>query len=312
MNRKRLSIRAILIPVVLAIVSLLLIHPPLIGSLAMAQSRSGKNKRPQPRSKSTTATVPRHAGAVVRNQLGMEFAYAPAGSFMMGSENSDEEPVHRVMIQKGFYIGRYEVTQAQWQTVMGNNLSKFKDCAQCPVENVPWDDVQEFIRKLNARGDVYTYRLPSEAEWEYACRAGTTGDYAGNLDTMAWYANNSGRRYIDADAILDTDISHYYERLTKNGGQTHLVGQKQANAFGLYDMHGNVWEWCEDWYHDSYRGAPVDGSAWLSGGRQKNRVLRGGSWLRTASDLRSADREEGYSDFREYEYYGFRVVASAR
>ena len=133
-------------------------------------------------------------------------------------------------------MGRYEVTQAQWQAVMGNNPSNFKGCDQCPVETVSWDDAQEFIRKLNAQNDGYKYRLPSEAEWEYACRAGTTGDYAGNLDEMAWYGKNSG-------------------------GKTHSVGQKQANGLGLYDMHGNVWEWVEDRYHHNYNRAPTDGSA---------------------------------------------------
>ena len=131
--------------------------------------------------------------------------------------------------------------------------------------------------------DAYRYRLPSEAEWEYACRAGTTGDYAGTLNDMAWYAENSENR-------------------------THPVGQKQPNAWGLFDMHGNVWEWCEDWYHETYSGAPTDGSAWLSGGEHKYRVLRGGSWNYYA---RSAIRVYFPPDWRN-DAYGFRVVAVAR
>ena len=145
----------------------------------------------------------------------MEFASVPAGSFKMGLDSySDESPVHQVTFASGFYMGRYEVTQAQWQKVMGNNPSSDKSCGEnCPVEKVSWDDAQEFIKKLNAMNDGYTYRLPSEAEWEYACRAGTTGDDAGDLDSMAWYGKNSDDKM-------------------------HPVGQKQPNAWGLYDMHG--------------------------------------------------------------------------
>jgi formylglycine-generating enzyme required for sulfatase activity len=155
------------------------------------------------------------------------------------------------------------------------------------------------------------YRLPSEAEWEYACRAGTTGPYAGNLDAMAWYGNNAGRQYIDADAIWRTDQSNYYMRIANNGNQTHPVGSKQANTFGLYDMHGNVWEWCEDVYHWDYNGAPSDGSAWVTGGEQKYRVLRGGSWLNYASYLRSAKRHWFEPGLRDLNIV-FRVVAHAR
>ncbi|MGI9104727.1 MAG: SUMF1/EgtB/PvdO family nonheme iron enzyme [Pyrinomonadaceae bacterium] len=246
------------------------------------------------------------------NRAGVELVWIPAGSFMMGSENggSDEKPVHRVTISEGFYMGKYEVTQAQWQQVMGNNPSNFKD-DNLPVEKVSWDDAVSFLAKLNAQNDGYTYRLPSEAEWEYAARAGTTGDYAGDLDSMAWYGNNSGRARLDAAEIFRTDSANYYKRITENGGQTHAVGSKLPNTFGLFDMHGNVWEWCQDWYHDSYAGAPTDGSAWLSGGEQKYRVLRGGSWLNNAFILRSAFRLRYAPDGRSY-HVGFRVVAVAR
>jgi formylglycine-generating enzyme required for sulfatase activity len=248
--------------------------------------------------------------SAVKNNIGMEMRLIPAGNFMMGSENgnSGEKPVHRVTINYSFYMGKYEVTQAQWQTVMGNNPSEFKGCDLCPVENVSWDDAQKFIRKLNAQNDGYTYRLPSEAEWEYACRAGTTGDYAGNLDSMAWYANNSGRSYIDADAISRTDSSNYHKRTTENDDQTHPVGQKQANAFGLYDMYGNVGEWCQDWSHVNYGGTPTDGSAWES--KELFRVLRGGSWYSNANTLRPAFRSENIpgQPYRS----GLRVVAVSR
>jgi formylglycine-generating enzyme required for sulfatase activity len=151
-----------------------------------------------------------------------------------------------------------------------------------PTDDTPF---KEFLRKLNAQNDEYMYRLPSEAEWEYACRAGTTGDYAGDVDAMGWYKNNSGDK-------------------------THPVGQKQANGFGLYDMHGNVWEWCEDWYHENYSGAPVDGSAWESGGLTW-RVVRGGSWFYFAANMRSAHRSWYDPGVRNNDL-GLRIVAVSR
>jgi formylglycine-generating enzyme required for sulfatase activity len=208
---------------------------------------------------------------------------------MMGSTNggTDEKPVHGVTINYSFYMGKYEVSQAQWQAVMGNNPANFKDCGgNCPVEQVSWDDAQSFINKLNESNDGFRYRLPTEAEWEYACRAGTTGDYAGNLSEMAWFSENSGNK-------------------------THAVGGKQPNAWGLADMHGNVWEWCQDWYHETYNGAPTDGSAWLSGGEQKSRVVRGGSWGSDATNLRSAYRDNFTPGDRSINL-GFRLVAVAR
>ena len=188
---------------------------------------------------------------------------------------------------QGFYIGRFEVTQQQWQAVMGTNPSHFKG-ESLPVEQVSWDDAQAFVRRLNEQQDGYVYRLPTESEWEYACRAGTTHDDAGVLESMAWFG--------DARA----------------GRQTHPVGQKRPNAWGLYDMQGNVREWCEDWYHEDYRGAPADGSAWLAGGEQQQRALRGGSWLSVdAQLLRSTHRGRLAPDRRNKET-GFRVVMRIR
>lgn len=351
-----------------------------------------------------TTSAPR-AGAIVMNQLGMEFAYAPAGSFMMGSDNGDDEekPAHLVTIREGFYMGRYEVTQVQWQAVMSNtpsykahkaqtevtgalegwvansrnpnepivgatvliiNLdsqvqtaaktdakghffkgqfppgrykvivkaekfrlfegygsvhvnvtltnkffplpillkplpvsakaaSDFKNCDQCPVE-VSWKNAQEFIRRMNARGDGFTYRLPSEAEWEYACRAGTTTEFALGNSLSSEQANFDGN-YPSGGAAKGVWR-----------GTTTPVGKFQPNAWGLYDMHGNVWEWCEDVWHENYNGAPLDGSAWLIGGYQENRLRRGGSWFNIADKLRSAVR--GQYDG----HVGFRLVAVAR
>jgi formylglycine-generating enzyme required for sulfatase activity len=248
----------------------------LVGLIALGGcSKNGKNTTPS-------------AGTVVKNSSGMEFAYVPAGNFQMGSANGDdhEQPVHQVTFARGFYMGRYEVTQAQWQKVMGNNPSTFSTCGEnCPVEQVSADDAQEFIKKLNAANDGYTYRLPSEAEWEYACRAGTTGDYAGDLNSMAWYTVNAEFK-------------------------THPVGQKQANAWGLYDMHGNVSEWVMDYQHNNYNGAPTDGSAW---GKDvsDDRMFRGASWTFDAKHQRSAHRDEATHDYR-WKDVGFRLVAVAR
>jgi formylglycine-generating enzyme required for sulfatase activity len=249
----------------------------LVGLIALGgcSKNSASSKEPSP-------------GTVVKNSIGMEFASIPAGSVQMGSGNGDpnEQPVHQVTFARGFYMGRYEVTQAQWQQVMGSNPANFKNCDQCPVENVSWDDTQEFIKKLNAQNDGYTYRLPSEAEWEYACRAGTTGEYAGEPNAMAWYTANADYK-------------------------THPVGQKQPNAWGLYDMHGNVSEWVMDYQYNNYDGAPTDGSARLSKTASDERMERGGSWRLDDKHLRSAQRSEATPDYR-WKDLGFRLVAVSR
>ena len=184
-------------------------------------------------------------------------------------------------------MGKFEVTQAQWETVMGNNPSWFKG-ANRPVEQVSWNDAQAFLKKLNAAS--VQFRLPSEAEWEYAARAGTQtaysfGDDPARLGEYAWYGyeNNAGK-------------------------QTHPVGQKKPNAFGLYDMHGNVWEWVADTYHDNYTGAPTDGSVWGNLDDTKAKVLRGGSWSLNQNRCRSASRH-GYDPDGQDSNLGCRVVA---
>lgn len=189
----------------------------------------------------------------VRNTLGMRLVRIPGGSFRMGSTVRDaEQPVHTVSVQT-FWMGVTEVTQAQWQAVMGANPSHFKAAGpDAPVEMVSWDDAQAFLRTLNALDRGWTCRLPSEAEWEYACRAAATADPYGPVDEIAWSADNSGRT-------------------------THPVGLKRPNAFGLYDMFGNVSEWCQDTWHPDYIGAPSDGSAWEGGGSPYH-TLRGGGW----------------------------------
>lgn len=216
-----------------------------------------------------------------------EMVELPAGSFDMGSKDGqpDEQPVHQVTISKPFAIGKTEVTQEQWHAVMNTDPSNFSGCGDtCPVEQVSWDDVQLFIQKLNEKTGKH-YRLPSEAEWEYACRAGDQQDYCGSDDPnkVAWTSVNSG------GFLLETP---------------HPVASKQPNAFGLYDMSGNVWEWVEDTYHDSYNGAPTDGSAWMNG---KMRVLRGGSWGKDLKYARAASRAKFGTSYRDFSY-GFRLA----
>ena len=236
----------------------------------------------------------------------LEMVAIPPGEFMMGSPGSqggtDEHPQHQVRIDYWFYLGKFEVTQAQWRAVMGTNPSHFKDCDECPVEEVSWSDAAEFCRKLSA-ATGREYRLPSEAEWEYAARARTTTTWA--------FGNN-----------ISPEIVNYNPGGKTGRMKTLRVGSLGvANAFGLYDMYGNVWEWCQDWYHDSYAGiagdAPTDGSAWLSGGEQEYRVLRGGSWdvftFEASSDHRGKDRDTRTGRlFTRDGTNGFRVVAVAR
>ncbi len=212
-----------------------------------------------------------------------EMVVISEGSFTMGSnEYSDESPPHGVTI-KSFAIGRTEVTQRQWKAVMGSNPSHFNQCGDdCPVDSVAWDDVQAFIEKLNAR-TTKSYRLPSEAEWEYACRTEEDQAYCGSddLDSVAVYGRMSGER-------------------------TMPVAAKQANARGLYDMSGNVWEWTQDCWNKTYSGAPTDGSAWTAGDCAQ-RVLRGGSWNYIPIDARATNRSRHGTAFR-FNGIGFRLA----
>lgn len=182
--------------------------------------------------------------------------FVQGGSFKMGSnESDDEKPIHNVTLSS-FYIGKYEITQKQWRTIMSTDPSYFKNCDDCPVESVSWNDVQEFLQKLNQKTGK-KYRLPTEAEWEYAARGGNKNQnytYAGSnsIDSTAWYESNLENK-------------------------THEVGGRQVNDLGLYDMIGNVWEWCNDWYGENYyKSSSKNNPSGASSG--SNRVIRGVGW----------------------------------
>lgn len=236
--------------------------------------------------------------------VGMTFVRIPKGTFLMGSDSSeagrDDEIQHRVTITYDFFMQTTEVTQEQWYNVMGDNPSKFiadQDCpgqykqvnrvGMCPsnpVEQVSWHDAQLFIQKLNDKRDGYRYRLPTEAEWEYAARGGSSGPYsvAGNLADFAWYVDDSGNK-------------------------THAVGKLKPNGFGLYDVHGNVWEWTSDWYGPYSSSNATDPVGASSG---SYRVMRGGSWWSDARYCRSADRGNVGPGIRG-SIVGFRLVRTS-
>ena len=237
----------------------------------------------------------------ITNSIGMKLVLTPKGTFMMGSPESEEarfedETQHEVTINKDYYLGVHEVTQAQYEKVMGTKPSSFQgdetkgSSSNHPVERVSWEDAVEFCKKLSdlpeekAAGRVY--RLPTEAEWEYACRAGSKsaysfGESSKSLGDYAWFDGNSNN-------------------------QTHPVGEKKANAWGLYDMHGNVWEWCSDWYADYPKSAVSDPTGPKEGSFC---VFRGGSWGREAADCRSAGRFWDDPSIRSLSI-GFRVALS--
>ncbi len=245
------------------------------------------------------ANNPIAASSPIRNSIGMEFILIPAGEFEMGSPSNEkrrklwESPVHRVSIKKPFYLGRYPVTQEQWSKIMGSNPSYFRG-EKHPVETVSWEDAQVFIQNLNAVENTgekrSVYRLPTEAEWEYAARAGSAGSYffgddESKLKEYAWFLENSGF-------------------------ETHPVGLKKPNPWGFYDLYGNVGEWVQDEYHISYKGAPSDGRAWESLFPSVSvpvRIKRGGGWNGNAGCCRSAERLFAAQDMK-LNSLGFRVV----
>jgi formylglycine-generating enzyme required for sulfatase activity len=252
-------------------------------------SKAAGAKPPDAKARDSAAVAAKQElGKSWRNDLGMDFLLIPAGEFTMGSDReSNEKPAHKVRINKSFYLSVYEVTQAQWQAIMGNNPSSFKSDPKLPVETVSWEKVQEFIRKLNAKEKGKAYRLPTEAEWEYAARAGTKtlysfGENPKQLGPYAWCGKGANN-------------------------QTHPIGQRKPNAWGLYDMHGNVWEWVQDWFGVYPAEATTDPAGPPAG---THRVFRGGSWSTDVGHCRSAHRSAERVN-RQHGDLGFRLARSA-
>jgi len=249
------------------------------GDQQPATGKAAQTAKPGGIEKPSEAPKPRDVDTVdLGGGVKMDLVWVPAGSFQMGSPDSEqgrndsEGPVHTVELD-GFWMAKYEVTQEQYEAVMGKNPSNFKG-AKNPVEMVSWNDATDFCRKLTdkvgrASSPAKSFRLPTEAEWEYACRAGSStrfcfGDSDNGLDEYAWYGGNSDNT-------------------------THPVGEKKPNDWGLYAMHGNVWEWCGDWYGEKYYGSS-DRKNPQGASSGELRVLRGGSWFRDPGDCRSAFR----------------------
>jgi formylglycine-generating enzyme required for sulfatase activity len=281
----------------LLLVSFLLVCG-LIGCGEKPQPVVGKPEAVPEEPKSPASEPNEMAGSPVEitNSIGMKLRLIPAGDFMMGSPNDGMAPQHKVRITKPFYIGVYEVTQAEYEKLMGENPSSFstggdgaekvsgEDTSSHPVESVRWEEAVEFCKRLSAK-EGKIYRLPTEAEWEYACRAGSTtrynsGDDHGSLGEYAWHSGNSDDK-------------------------PHSVGEKKPNAWGLRDMHGNVWEWCADWY-GLYDGEEVSDPSGPEMGT--SRVIRGGCWGSAAETCRAAYRI-GSEPWNLNDDLGFRVAA---
>ncbi|NEP15477.1 MAG: formylglycine-generating enzyme family protein [Leptolyngbya sp. SIO4C1] len=258
--------------------------------------------------------------AISSGQTPLDMVYIPPGIFQMGSPKGErghrkaEGPQHSVTIVQPFFMGKYPVTQAQWRAVaalpqvkrdLNADPSNFKGDNR-PVEQITWYDAVEFCQRLEKATDR-PYRLPTEAEWEYACRAGTTTPFHFGQSITTDLTNYRGTDWEIGGTTLsgaygDGPHGEFREETTDVGSF------EAANTFGLYDMHGNVWEWCEDHWHGTYEGAPEDGSAWISSDKsKKSRVLRGGSWFSNPEICRSANRGGDAPDLRD-NLTGFRVV----
>ena len=257
--------------------------------------------------KAQQAIIPVESRITKVGNVSFDMVKVAGGTFKMGSEDKDaqddEKPVHSVTLSD-FYIGKYEVTQKQWRDVMGSDPPelRFKGCDNCPVENVSWNDIQEFLKKLNSQSKTQ-FRLPTEAEWEFAARGGNASrgfKYSGsdNIDEVAWYWGNSGDKKLTGE--WDDD------KITKNNCKTHPAGTKKANELGIFDMSGNVWEWCFDWFGD-YNSAAVRNPQGAATG--SFRVYRGGSWDDLAFNCRPTRRGSYTPTYRGH-YLGFRVCSS--
>ncbi|MCX5671055.1 MAG: SUMF1/EgtB/PvdO family nonheme iron enzyme [Planctomycetota bacterium] len=288
------SVCTVLVWVLAAVVVGVLLLPPSSKEVEEDRSPVKRAAAPavaQPALAAPTAAAPAELTLDLGGGVTMKMVLIPAGKFMMGSPDSAQGPIdfevpqHEVILSKPFYMGVTEVTQAQYQAVMGKNPSEFKGATN-PVETVSWNDATEFCKKLSEKAGQ-AVRLPTEAEWEYPCRAGTQtafsfGDDLSALGDYAWWDGNSDKT-------------------------THPVGQKKPNSWGLYDMHGNVWEWCADWYGEYPKGPVTDPSGPATG--YGGRVLRGGAWYYGGSDyFRCAFRHCHAPTCRDYFFFGFRCA----
>jgi formylglycine-generating enzyme required for sulfatase activity len=228
---------------------------------------------------------------VAAGGLVVELLPIPPGAFLMGSDNQlfSEAPAHPVHFRSGFYLGKYPITQALWQAVTGDNPAAFRDSADRPVDGVSWDQAVTFCQRLSDQSGQCV-RLPSEAEWEYACRAGTPGEF---------FFGPWGPFHDDSEVPWEARqvLGEYAWFDLNSGGSTRPVGLKRPNPWGLHDMLGNLWEWCADVWHGDYAGAPNEGSSWVEDAqRQPRRCLRGGAWdmnaFRCRSPYRSYDHRE--------------------
>lgn len=243
-------------------------------------------------------------------EVALTLVHIPEGSFLMGSPEgegySDEHPQHEVTL-KPFWLGQFPVTQAQYEAVMGRNPATFRLGGNHPVETVTWHDAVAFCQRLSEQTQM-EFRLPSEAEWEYACRAGTTTPFHTGPTITTDLANYRGTDREHGDQLISGSYGSGPKGMFRE--QTIRVGQFPPNAFGLYDMHGNVWEWCADHYYDSYRGTPTNNTPWLSNDNNSlRRILRGGSWYVNPENCRSAFRHRESPDFQGYAI-SFRVSCS--
>ena len=257
------------------------------------------------------------------NSIGMKLVLIPSGSFTMGSDDDAvQRPVHRVTISKPFFMATTATTQAQWAAIMGTTVQQQRDDANpilpivgeggnYPMYYVSWHDAMTFCQKLGAKENRH-YRLPTEAEWEYACRAGSAsmysfGDSATELRNYAWFADNSGDSAFDSAIIWATDPDHYSQKVLANGCQTHPVGTKKPNAWGLYDMHGNVCQWCADWYGEYPEGDATDPTGPANG---TARILRGGTWADRPA-ICTASYRGSFAPDTHFSGVGFRVVCTS-
>ncbi|MGB3519287.1 MAG: SUMF1/EgtB/PvdO family nonheme iron enzyme [Elainellaceae cyanobacterium] len=265
-------------------------------SFATPTTSSSSSATPQSSSKKYTERL--QTAGLLQQEVLLDMVYIPSGRFLMGAPDDEseafknEKPQHLVSISE-FWMGKFPITQAQYKAIMGNNPSHFMGNDR-PAEQVSWHDAVKFCKRLSAKTGK-PYRLPSEAEWEYACRAGTTTPF------------HFGQTLTDQLANYDAREIYNNSPIGQSRWETIKVGSFPANAFGLYDMHGNVWEWCADHYQYTYDGLPTDGSVYITKDSSRSRVLRGGSWVNAPRNCRSAVRNSYVPAYRSNNY-GFRVV----